>query len=146
MAPGGISTTLAPASTADDVKQVIQAAGAKLAALRAAGQHKASHTLCRSVEHATCCALARLQLERDAALRAGVPSLVAAAEAEMAELERLFHAHGFEAWVTEQAAPRSKDAPAKLQCEREERGVSAGAALCVSLVVLLAASLGLGVA
>jgi hypothetical protein len=122
------------ACTTEDVMQIIPAAAAEVALLAAAGEHAACHALCSAVDEACCGALARLQQERVAALRADAPALAAAAETDMANLERLFREHGFEAWaLADRVASHTAGEP------QERGGLHVGFALvavCASLLLL----------
>jgi hypothetical protein len=134
--------------SAKSVRQTIRAAGAKLALLRAQGQHAAARALCAAVEAAACAGLARLQQERNAALRAGAAGapLVAAAEAQIGQLETLFATHGFEthllapSFEPDELLVGDKDGEAA----SPQRGVSALRAGALALALLLALSVGLG--
>jgi hypothetical protein len=136
------------ASSAEEVAHALAAAGARCAALRAAGRHDAAHALARAAEAACRACLARLQA--DAMMQH------ADAEARMAELERAFRTHGFEAWLLSEAlvqhgvlresAPSSSASAASQQRRGgdDDGGVSAAAAGAAALGALLAVALGLG--
>jgi hypothetical protein len=91
------------------------------------------------MEEACCGALAQLQQEHAAAMRADAPALAAAAAADIVDLQRLFCEHGFEAWVlADHVAPHAA-------CERQEGGLHAGFALVAiaALLLLLTCAVGL---
>jgi hypothetical protein len=128
------------ACTTEDVAHIIPAAAAQVALLASAGEHAAGHALCGAVEEACCGALARLQQERAAALRADAPALAAAADADMADLEQLFREHGFEAW-----ALADRVASHTTASEPQERsGLHVGFALVAVLALLLLLTFAVG--
>jgi hypothetical protein len=138
-------TVGARVKTIDQTAHAIKEGGADLAVLRAAGQYHACLLLCRRVEAACCRTLARLQQERDAAVRDAAPRLAAAAEASMGALERLFREHGFETWIlAEGSVQHGLDRQVPMPSPDEDDGVSAGATLVVTVTVLLTVSLAVG--
>jgi hypothetical protein len=78
-------------------------------------------------------------LLRRAARRGSCRRLAAAAAADIAELQRLFCEHGFEAWVLpDHVAPHAA-------CERQEGGLHPGSAVVAiaALLLLLTCAVGL---